>query len=260
VTGLEPGTPVIAEGIVPCGACDLCARGDTNLCLTYDELGFTRAGAAADQVLLPARLLHPLPAGTNLLVAALAEPAAVAWRGIGRGDPRPGQDVAIVGDGTVALIAAHLARLYSPASLTVVGQREAQAPLATALGATSFQTEDGPARFDLVIEAAGSARAVERAIGLARRGGRVVLLGLAGSAARAEFPVDDVVNNDLLIAASFAYTSASFAEVAALFGSGQIDLEPLITHRFPLSDFDAAYRALREPDGVRGKVMLDIGR
>ncbi|MGD0555079.1 MAG: alcohol dehydrogenase catalytic domain-containing protein [Streptosporangiaceae bacterium] len=260
VTGLAPGTPVIAEGIVPCGACDLCARGDTNLCLTYDELGFTRAGAAADQVLLPARLVHPLPPDASLLDAALAEPAAVAWRGIGRGHPRPGEDVAVVGDGTVALIAAHLTRLYSPASLVMFGQREAQAPLATALGVTSFETGLVPARFDLVIEAAGSASAVERAIGLARRGGRVVLLGLAGTEARAAFPVDDVVNNDLLIAASFGYTSASFAEVAALLGSGQIDLRPLITHRFPLSQFEEAYRALRAPDGVRGKVMLDIDR
>ena len=51
VTGLAPGQPVIAEGIIPDRVCAQCVRGHTNLCLVYDELGFTRPGAAADQVL-----------------------------------------------------------------------------------------------------------------------------------------------------------------------------------------------------------------
>jgi L-iditol 2-dehydrogenase len=266
VTGLPVGQPVIAEGVIPCRFCASCVRGDTNLCLTYDELGFTRAGAAAGQVLLPAQVTRPLSAGTSLLDAALAEPAAVAWRAIGRGEPRPGERVAVVGDGTVALIAVHLLSLYSPAALVVYGQRPAQAPLAAELGATDFVagSPDGSApggtadRFDLVIEAAGTASAVTRALGLARRGGRVVLLGLAGSDVRASFPMDDVVNNDLRIAASFAYTSAAFAEVADLLSAGRIRLGPLITHRFPLESFKDAYQALREPTGTRGKVMLDL--
>lgn len=264
VSGLAPGQPVIVEGIIPCRSCLACVRGDTNLCATYDELGFTRAGAAADQVLVPAQVVHPLAAGTSMLDAALAEPAAVAWRAIGRVAPRPGDRVAVVGDGAVALIAAHLLRLYSPAELVVFGQREAQAKLAMELGATDFDVSasavpgTGGGRFDLVVEAAGTASAVERALVLARRGGRVLLIGLAGNGVRAAFPVDDVVNNDLLIAASFAYTSAAFSEVAALLSNGQIRLGPLITHRFPLEDFAAAYEVLRSGSGVRGKVMLDV--
>ena len=91
VTALTPGQPVIAEGIIPDRTCAQCARGNTNLCLTYDEIGFTRAGAAADQLLLPAQVVHPLPPGADLAEAALAEPAAVAWRGISRVRPRPGE-------------------------------------------------------------------------------------------------------------------------------------------------------------------------
>jgi threonine dehydrogenase-like Zn-dependent dehydrogenase len=99
---------------------------------------------------------------------------------------------------------------------------------------------------------------VESAIALARRGGRVILLGLSGNGVTARFPVDDVVNNDLRISASFAYTSAAWAEVAGLLSSGQIRLGPLITHRFPLHRFEDAYQALRESDGPRGKVILDV--
>jgi L-iditol 2-dehydrogenase len=258
VTGLEPGQQVIAEGIIPDRICAECVQGNTNLCVVYDELGFTRAGTAADQVLVPAQVVHVLGGSVSLLEAALAEPAAVAWRAIGRGHPRPGERAAVVGDGTLALITAHLLRLYSPAELVVVGQRPAQAALAAELGATEFTVEMPDERFDLVIEAAGSAGAVERALGLARRGGRVVLVGLAGNDVKAAFPIDDAVNNDLLISASFAYTSAAFAEVAALLSSGQISPAPLITHRFPLEDYAKAYEMLRAGSGPRGKVMLEV--
>ena len=258
VTGLEPGQPVIAEGIIPDRICAQCVAGHTNLCLVYDELGFTRAGTAADQVLLPAQVVHVLGGSVSLLEAALAEPAAVAWRAIGRGHPRPGERIAVVGDGTLALITAHLLRLYSPAELIVVGQRPAQAGLAAELGATGFTVEAPAPRFDLVIEAAGSPSAVERALSLARRGGRVVLVGLAGNDVKAAFGIDNAVNNDLLISASFAYTSAAFAEVAALLRSGQISPAPLITHRFPLEDYEQAYQMLRAGSGPRGKVILDV--
>jgi len=258
VTGLEPGQRVIAEGIIPDRVCAECVQGNTNLCAVYDELGFTRAGAAADQVLVPAQVVHVLGGSVSLLEAALAEPAAVAWRAISRGHPRPGERVAVVGDGTLALITAHLLGLYSPAELIVCGQRPAQAGLAAELGADGFSAGDPDGRFDLVVEAAGTAGAVERAFGLARRGGRVVLVGLAGNDVTARFPVDGVVNNDLLISASFAYTSAAWAEVTALLGSGRIRLGPLITHRFTLEAYQEAYQVLRESTGPRGKVVLDV--
>jgi 2-desacetyl-2-hydroxyethyl bacteriochlorophyllide A dehydrogenase len=258
VTGLEPGQPVIAEGVIPDQVCAECVQGHTNLCLTYDELGFTRAGAAADQVLLPAQVVHVLVEQVSLLDAALAEPAAVAWRAIGRGQPRPGERIAVVGDGTLALVTTHLLTLFSPAELIVCGQRPAQAGLAAELGATGFQLAAPAGRFDLVIEAAGTAGAVERAFGLARRGGRVVLVGLAGNDVKAGFPIDEAVNNDLLISASFAYTSVAWAEVTALLSSGQIRLSPLITHRFPLEAYEEAYQVLRESSGPRGKVILDV--
>ena len=75
---------------------------------------------------------------------------------------------------------------------------------------------------------------------------------------RAAFPVDDVVNNDLVIAASFGYTPTAFGAVADLLSSGQVQLGPLITHRFPLAKFADAYQALRSGTGVRGKVMLEV--
>jgi threonine dehydrogenase-like Zn-dependent dehydrogenase len=205
--------------------------------------------------------VHPLPAGVDPAEAALAEPAAVAWRGLSRVRPRPGERVAVVGDGTVGLIAAHLLRLFSPAALVVAGQRPDQAGLAAALGATAFAlagSADLAGRFDLVVEAAGTPSAVEAAFRLARRGGRVLLLGLAGNGVNAGFPIDDVVNNDLVITASFGYTSGAWAEVTGLLSAGQLRLAPLITHRFPLHAYADAYATLRHGTGPRGKVLIEV--
>jgi L-iditol 2-dehydrogenase len=264
VKGLQPGQRVIAEGIIPCRTCARCIRGETNLCETYDELGFTRPGAAARQVIVPAQVAHVLPDSVSLAEAALAEPAAVAWRALGRGEPRPGDRVAVVGDGTVGLIVAHLAGLFSPAEVAVYGLRPGQARLAAELGATGFEGVDSAdgcldhRGFDLVVEAAGTAPAVEAAIGLARRGGRVVLVGLAGNDVTARFPIDVAVNNDLRVSASFAYTSGAWAEVAGLLRAGRIRLGPLITHRFPFEDYAGAYQALRNGSEPRGKVLLEV--
>jgi L-iditol 2-dehydrogenase len=260
VSGVHPGQRVIVEGVIPCRVCARCIRGETNLCETYEELGFTRAGAAAQQVIVPAQVVHTLPDSVSLAEAALAEPAAVAWRALGRGQPRPGERVAVVGDGTVGLIVAHLATLFSPAEVVVHGLRPDQAGIAAELGATGFvaATDESSGGFDLVIEAAGTASAVESAIALARRGGRVVLVGLAGNDITARLPVDTVVNNDLLLAASFAYTSAAWDEVAGLLRAGRIRLGPLITHRFTLEQYADAYQALRGSTGPRGKVLLEV--
>jgi D-arabinose 1-dehydrogenase-like Zn-dependent alcohol dehydrogenase len=61
VSGISSGQVVISEGIIPDRVCAQCVRGNTNLCAVYDEIGFTRAGAAADQPLIPASVVHPPP-------------------------------------------------------------------------------------------------------------------------------------------------------------------------------------------------------
>jgi threonine dehydrogenase-like Zn-dependent dehydrogenase len=113
--------------------------------------------------------------------------------------------------------------------------------------------------YDLVIEAAGSTDAVLSALAAARRGGTVVLLGLPPHGATAAVPVDDVVNNDLIIRGSFGYTSAAWREVVTLLNAGLLELGFLVTHRFPLTEWRAALDTLRGEASPRGKVMLTIG-
>ncbi|MGC2485890.1 MAG: alcohol dehydrogenase catalytic domain-containing protein [Acidimicrobiales bacterium] len=259
----DPGptsTNVVVEGVIPCGACAGCVRGDTNLCETYDEIGFTRAGAIAELISVPASLVHQLESSVALEDAVLVEPMAVVWRALTRFPLRAGLRVAIVGDGTIALLATHLIRLFSPARVTVVGRRNEQRSLALNAGADDFLTQSPDDRFDLVIEAAGTAAAVESALGLCARGAMVILLGLPPHGTNVELAPDDLVNNDVVIQASFSYTRRSFREVVERLNAQELHPSFLITHRCDLDDAASAVRALRGTanEEPRGKVAVAI--
>ena len=259
---VPPGTRVVAEGIVPCGHCAHCRAGQTNLCATYDEMGFTRDGAAAGYAVVGETLVHPLAPAVSMADGALVEPASVVYRGLASITVKPGRRVLVVGDGTVALLATALLGLWSPAEIVMLGRRPAQAALAATAGAARFETgpEAAGGGYDLVVEAAGTTGAVLTALAAARRGGTVLLLGLPPHGATAAVPVDDLVNNDLTIRASFGYTSEAWRDVVRLLNAGRLELGFLVTHRFPLGEWAAALDALRDPDpeSPRGKVLLTL--
>ena len=254
------GAHVVVEGVIPCGQCPECLRGDSNLCSTYDEIGFTRPGAIAERISVPTTLVHRLGDDVELDHSVLVEPMAVVWRALTRLPLRPRLRVAIVGDGTIALLAAHLVCLFDPSRVTVIGRRDEQRELALRAGADEFLTETPASTFDLVIEAAGNAAAVTSALGLCARGAMVILLGLPPHGTRVEIGPDDLVNNDVIIQASFSYTREAFADVVTRLNAKELRPSFLITHRFTLEDAANAVDALRGgADGEpRGKVVVEI--
>jgi threonine dehydrogenase-like Zn-dependent dehydrogenase len=266
-TGIVVGDPplagsrVVVEGVVACGHCARCVRGETNLCETYDEFGFTRDGAAAGMVAVPTALAHPVGPAVAAEDAVLTEPASVVYRGLTRAAIDHGGRVLVIGDGTIALLASYLLRLWAPAEVVLLGRREAQAELALRTGATTFLSspEAAGAGYDLVIEAAGAVDAAAVALTAARRGGTVLLLGLPPHRQTVALSVDDAVNNDLAILGSFSYTAAAWRDVVGLLNAGLVRPGFLVTHRFALADWAQALDCLRGDDGPRGKVVLQIG-
>ena len=274
VTGHSPlaGRRVVVEGIIGCGHCGRCAAGQANLCETYDEIGFTRDGAAACQIDVPASLVHALDSRVAAEDAVLTEPAAVVYRALAKAGVTPGSRVLVIGDGTIALLVVMLARLWSPTEIAMLGQRGEQAGLAAAAGATSFSTVAGGSGgsspragsaggcgdYDLVVEAAGATAAGQSALAKVRRGGTVLLLGLPPHGETIALAADDAVNNDLTLLGSFSYTPAAWRAVVTLLNAGQLRPGTLITHRYPLAGWEQAIAALRRAAGPRGKVLLQI--
>jgi L-iditol 2-dehydrogenase len=255
------GDRVVVEGIVACGVCAECLIGATNRCVTYDEIGFTRPGAIAERVAVPRRLVHRIEPSVNPDDAVLIEPMAVVWRALTRFALRENLNVVVIGDGTIALLAAHLIRRFTPARVVVAGRRSAQAPLARAAGADEFVTDVPADTFDLVIEAAGTGASAVTAISLAARGAMVILLGLPAHGTVIDLAPDDVVNNDLVIQGSFSYTGRAFGEVVEQVNLGTLKPSFLITHRLHLDHAMAAIDTLHggvADDEPRGKVVIAI--
>jgi 2-desacetyl-2-hydroxyethyl bacteriochlorophyllide A dehydrogenase len=254
------GDRVVVEGIVACGHCAACSAGATNRCKTYDEFGFVRDGAMAQRLVAPERLMHRLAHGVSLESGALVEPAAVVMQALLKAAPTPGIRTLVIGDGTVALLAARLLRLWSPASVAVLGRRAAQSQLVALAGADRFETsrEAFTHPFDLIVEAAGAADAVQASVRLAARGATILLLGYPGHDVAVPLRIDDIVNGDLALLGSFSYTSATWRTVVELLNTGRLDLDFLVTHRFALDNVEAAFDCLRHASGARGKVIVEV--
>lgn len=262
VTGLAEGVVVVAEGFRACGGCDRCKEGRTNLCLAdYAETGFTHAGAFAEFLSVPAPLVHRLPDGTDLAAAALLEPAACVAEGLLECELRPGLSVAVVGAGTLGLLAVALLRRTSPARLALVGSRSPRLELGRSLGASEIvdiRATDaagrlGPA-FDVVFEAAGNAAGAATALALARRGGTVVLEGISGSPGGAD--ADAIVLGHLRVQGIFGASGRAWRWVTQLFADGLLDTRPLVSHTFPLEKHAEAFAALADRTGDALKVQL----
>lgn len=260
VVDLHPGDPVVCEGYCYCGVCRRCRAGDTHLCETYDQLGFTRGGGYGELVLAPRRVVHRLPEGVDLDAAVLVEPASVVFQGLSRARPQAGETVGVIGVGTLGALTIALARLFSPAAVVAYGIREAELELARRLGAdetvdvSSGRVAEG--ELDLVVETAGAVAAIELATRLPRMGGRVVGLGIAGGGRELAIPADRFVLRDLTLIGSVGYTTATWSRVVQLLAASLVDVSPVVAERFPAARFEDAF-ALMAEDGVVGRILLE---
>ncbi|WP_295141193.1 alcohol dehydrogenase catalytic domain-containing protein [Saccharopolyspora sp.] len=250
---------VVGEGFRGCGVCDACRRGENNLCGDgYDETGFTRPGGWADQLVLPARLLHLLPPDADLRAAAVLEPSACAAEACLRLGAATGERVAVVGGGSLGLLATQLLSCSGPAELVVVEPKSSRAELAVECGATSVITPRDAlqrvGRFDAVLEAADGAGAADLATRLARRGGRVALTGVPSA--------DDSVSSAHLVTSQitvhtvFGAPSRAWTHAVRMFSCGRLDPGLIVSHEFPLNEAATALSALRNPHSDVVKVLL----
>ena len=110
---------------------------------------------------------------------------------------------------------------------------------------------------DLVVETAGAPTAVELATELCRPGGRAVLLGIAGEGRTLTLPSDLFVSKDMALIGSIAYPAATWSRVVGLVADRVLDLDPIVTHRFPVSDFEEAVALMDDRRGIVAKIVLE---
>jgi threonine dehydrogenase-like Zn-dependent dehydrogenase len=175
-----------------------------------------------------------------------------------KANPKADSKILIIGDGTIALIAATMAKTYKPKLIHMLGLKDGQNRIAEEAGADKFLTQPTDEKYDLIIEAAGATSRISAAVGQLVRGGTLLLLGLPGHQKAAAIVVDDVINGDLNIIGSFGSSLVAWEKSVEMFNSGELDLGFLVTHKFKLNEFAEAIEALKSAPAPRGKIALII--
>jgi (R,R)-butanediol dehydrogenase/meso-butanediol dehydrogenase/diacetyl reductase len=189
--GLAAGTRIATGAGVSCGGCAWCRAGRTNLCARYWTLGLNADGGLAGYAAVPASTCVPIPDGCPDDAAGLAQPLAVGLHAARRADAGRDETVVLIGVGAIgSFILCGLAERH-PARVIALDVADDRLRTATALGATETYdvAEQDPVPLvreltggegaPLVIEASGAPGSAQRAVRMAARGGRVLLVGLA---------------------------------------------------------------------------------
>lgn len=258
----ENGDRVVVEGIIPCEKCNQCLSQNTNRCKLYDEIGFTKNGAIADKISVPTNLIHKINKNVSDETAALVEPAAVVTQGLIKVMPSKELKVLVIGEGTIGLLAAKIIRSFEPSLVYMLGLKKSQKDLVLKNGVDRYFTDqaDIDEKFDLVIECSGALSAIQSGFKLSARGAKILLLGYTENSIPLELQIDDLINNDQSVYASFGYTRNAWSEIVNKINQNLLDFTSVVTQQFDIANWQEAISVMEDRNQVRGKVLIRVGK
>ncbi len=264
VTDIAPGAFVAAETHIVDHTCRQCQRGLYHLCENVRVLGVDRNGSFARYVVLPAENCWRNAPGLTPEVAALQEPFGNAVHAATAG-PLKDNVVAVFGCGPIGLCAIGIARAEGAAAIYAIEPNPYRRELAQRMGATAsfipsadtvnqIRRANGGAGVDVVLEISGHPMAVEQGLEALHSGGWISLLGIGDRPVTLDLN-DLVVTKGITIHGIFGRRIwDTWERTSEYLSSGRVDVTPLITHRFPLGDFQEAMAQMKS--GRSGKVVL----
>ncbi|WP_243082395.1 alcohol dehydrogenase catalytic domain-containing protein [Streptomyces sp. 891-h] len=255
------GSLVVGRTMVECGHCAQCHAGRAQMCTALRETGlYGLQGGAADYVRVPTHALTPLPAGLPEPAGALIEPAVSVVEAFERARLRFDDQVAVIGTGTMGLLAVQFAHRYA-AKVHAIGIDRPGLELALRCGAdAALHADEAPENaYSLVVEASGAASAFTGALRAAERGGRVALVGVARepvSFVPGELSLKGV---DIL---GIQHGISHYDRTVALFEQGILDAGPLVADVLAAESAEsvrAAFALLEQGRSGPPKVLLTFG-
>lgn len=249
ITGLAPGDRVTFDSTIFCGECPFCARGAINLCDRRTVLGvscgeYRRAGAFAEFVTVPERIVHRLPPSLSFAEAAMLEPTAVALHAVRVSGLKAGERALVLGAGMIGLLTMQAARAAGAARVLIADIDATRLELARSFGAdeTLHLSGDDLVReitarttggVDVAFEAVGRQETIDNAIASVRKGGTVTLIG--NISPRVTIPLQVVVSRELRLQGTAA-SAGEYPQAIAMIDRGEIHVKPLITAVAPLEE------------------------
>jgi (R,R)-butanediol dehydrogenase / meso-butanediol dehydrogenase / diacetyl reductase len=269
VTDVRVGDRVVSGAGISCGSCFWCRRGRTNLCAQYRTLGLQVDGGLAEYVTSPASICRHVPDACDDDAAAMTQPLAVALHALSRVAQRSDESVAVIGAGGIgSFIIAGASRRAVEGRVVAIDIDAERLATASALGANETADATGldlaklllelseGVGFDVVIEASGAPHAPSAAIAGARRGGRVLLVGLHG--APREIDLTQTIVREIDIVTTVAHVCDSDipaalellagSDIAAVTAGPRISLDALVEDGLrPLAERRAPGKILVNP-------------
>jgi threonine 3-dehydrogenase len=260
VTDIVVGDRVTAEGHVTCGRCRNCRAGRRHLCRDSVGIGIQRDGAFAEFIAVPAFNVYPIPTHIDDDTAAVLDPLGNAVHTTLSFD-LVGEDVLITGAGPIGLMAIPVAQRTGARHVVISDVNETRLALAREMGATravnvaeesisdvmgDLGMQEG---FDVGLEMSGAPTGLQSMIDVMNHGGRIALLGLVPDGTPITW--NDVIFKALTLQGIYGRKMFdTWYKASALLEDG-LDLSPLLSDRYPITDHEAAFDTLRRGDAAK---------
>jgi len=274
VTRVKPGDRAAGVPLLFCGRCEDCLKGNYAQCPSYSFIGTKTHGAFAEYVVMPEINALPLPDGLSFEHGAMVEPVSIAVHALRHMNFVPGQDVVILGLGTIGMFVLQCVNLCGARSITAVDISDERLALAAKYGAdhlVNAAREDLLERtreitdnrgFEIVLECAGSTATMLQSFELAANKANVCLVGTPHEELR--FPprlFEKMHRKEFRLTGSWMSYGAPFPgrdwEMALQWiASGQIRLEDMIDRYAPLDQAGEMFQLYKKPGAVKGKIMF----
>lgn len=252
---LRPGQQAVLNPLRSCGTCARCRQGAVNQCESGAVRGYRLPGAAVTRLLVDEAELVPVPAGVPGAHACLAEPLAAAWHAATRADEL--DDVAVIGAGSIGQLVLSCLRHRGAGRITVIEPEPGKRELARARGADEVTAPGRLAarpRFTAVYDCVSQPATVDWAAQAAMAGGSVVTVGVPGGPV--QLPLPRTQRFEVTVLGSGLYTPSELATAIELIAAGEVDVAPLISDIFPLSQAARAYARAADPASVKVIVAM----
>jgi threonine dehydrogenase-like Zn-dependent dehydrogenase len=248
--GVDPawlGRRVTGDTMLGCGHCPRCVAGRQHLCADRYEIGIRNGwpGALAEQLLVPARALQPLPDNVDATLGALVEPGGNALRAVRGAELAPGDRLLVLGPGTIGLLAAQFA-IAQGAEVHLLGLPGPALGFAKGLGFAHTWTAETlpPLRWDAVIDASNAAALPALAVDLVEPGRRIVYIGLSGEPSFVDTRA--IALKDITVVGVLS-GSGGLAGAIDLYASGTVNPRPLVAATVGLEEAASVLVGHRHP-------------
>ncbi len=265
VSGLKAGDRVFVHHHVPCNDCWYCKHNSETMCLTYKSTNISPGGFSEYFLVSSLNIqkggVLKLPSNVSFEDASLIEPLACCIRGLDRADSDSAERILVLGCGPVGQMHIKLLSLKGK-NIVAADINSKRLEMAQMFGAShTFESDsrlkenvmkvtDGIGA-DLSIVASSSVDAIKNAIECTRKGGRLLLFGVPARGSRIEFEPSHIFNSELSIITSYGATDKETRIALGMLASGELEMKQLISHRFPLKDFEDALKLYSSGNGMK---------